>query len=103
MLARGIDVDEVSYVVNYDIPVQAEDYVHRIGRTGRAGAQGFAVTFVSPENKSELTSIEKFIKMKIPTMSVEGFNLEEAAEEEPLEQREQLHEKIRNWRKQLAS
>ena len=81
VLARGIDVDEVSYVVNYDIPVQAEDYVHRIGRTGRAGAQGFAVTFVSPENKSELTSIEKFIKMKIPTMSVEGFNLEEAAEE----------------------
>ena len=81
VLARGIDVDEVSYVVNYDIPVQAEDYVHRIGRTGRAGAQGFAVTFVSPENKLELTSIEKFIKMKIPTMSVEGFNLEEAAEE----------------------
>ena len=58
VLARGIDVDEVSYVVNYDVPVQAEDYVHRIGRTGRAGAEGFAVTFVSPENKDELAAIE---------------------------------------------
>ena len=48
VLARGIDVDEVSYVVNYDVPTQAEDYVHRIGRTGRAGAEGFAITFVSP-------------------------------------------------------
>ena len=81
VLARGIDVDEVSYVVNYDIPVQAEDYVHRIGRTGRAGAKGFAVTFVSPENKAELAAIEKFTKKKIPTMSVEGFDLEAAAEE----------------------
>lgn len=81
VLARGIDVDEVSYVVNYDIPVQAEDYVHRIGRTGRAGAKGFAVTFVSPENKAELAAIEKFTNKKIPTMSVKGFDLEAAAEE----------------------
>ncbi len=103
VLARGIDVDEVSYVVNYDIPVQAEDYVHRIGRTGRAGAQGFAVTFVSPENKSELTSIEKFIKMKIPTMSVEGFNLEEAAEEAAARATRAAARKDPNWQKQLAS
>ena len=81
MLARGIDVDEVSYVVNYDIPVQAEDYVHRIGRTGRAGARGFAVTFVSPENKAELDAIEKFTKKKIPLMEIDGFDLEAAAEE----------------------
>ena len=74
VLARGIDVDEVSYVVNYDIPVQAEDYVHRIGRTGRAGAQGFAVTFVSPENKSELTSIEKFIKKSLPLSDFPGLD-----------------------------
>lgn len=81
VLARGIDVDEVSYVVNYDVPVQAEDYVHRIGRTGRAGAEGFAITFVSPENKDELAAIEKLIKRPIPEISIDGFNLEEAAEE----------------------
>ncbi|MEC4175482.1 DEAD/DEAH box helicase [Adlercreutzia sp. R7] len=80
VLARGIDVDEVSYVVNYDVPTQAEDYVHRIGRTGRAGAEGFAVTFVSPENKDELAAIEKLIRRPIPEMEVAGFNLEEAAE-----------------------
>lgn len=81
VLARGIDVEEVSYVVNFDIPVQAEDYVHRIGRTGRAGAAGFAVTFVSPENASELAAIEKFIKKSIPKMDVAGFDLEAAAEQ----------------------
>lgn len=80
VLARGIDVDEVSYVVNYDVPVQAEDYVHRIGRTGRAGAEGFAITFVSPENKDELAAIEKLIKRPIPEIDIDGFNLEEAAE-----------------------
>lgn len=80
VLARGIDVDEVSYVVNYDVPTQAEDYVHRIGRTGRAGAEGFAVTFVCPENKDELAAITKLIKRDIPELEVEGFNLEEAAE-----------------------
>ena len=80
VLARGIDVDEVAYVVNYDVPTQAEDYVHRIGRTGRAGAEGFAVTFVSPENADELAAIQKLIKRDIPEMEVPGFNLEEAAE-----------------------
>ncbi len=78
--SSGIDVDEVSYVVNYDVPTQAEDYVHRIGRTGRAGAEGFAVTFVSPENKDELAAIEKLIRRPIPEIEVAGFNVEEAAE-----------------------
>ena len=79
VLARGIDVDEVSYVVNYDVPTQAEDYVHRIGRTGRAGAEGFAVTFVCPENKDELAAIEKLIKRPIPEIEIPGFDLEESA------------------------
>lgn len=79
VLARGIDVDEVAYVVNYDVPTQAEDYVHRIGRTGRAGAEGFAVTFACPENKDELAAIEKLIKRSIPEIEVAGFNLEESA------------------------
>ncbi|MCI9261245.1 DEAD/DEAH box helicase [uncultured Adlercreutzia sp.] len=79
VLARGIDVDEVAYVVNYDVPTQAEDYVHRIGRTGRAGAEGFAVTFACPENKDELAAIEKLIKRSIPEIEVAGFDLEESA------------------------
>ena len=79
VLARGIDVNEVSYVVNYDLPTQPEDYVHRIGRTGRAGARGFAVSFVSPENASDLKAIEKFIKRSIPQLVVEGFDEEEEA------------------------
>ena len=79
VLARGIDVDEVAYVVNYDVPTQAEDYVHRIGRTGRAGAEGFAVTFACPENKDELAAIEKLIKRPIPEIEVPGFDLEESA------------------------
>ena len=79
VLARGIDVEEVSYVVNYDLPTQPEDYVHRIGRTGRAGASGCAISFVSPETESALRDIEKFVKRSIPEMEVPGFDVEEAA------------------------
>ncbi|MDO4290355.1 MAG: DEAD/DEAH box helicase [Eggerthellaceae bacterium] len=81
VLARGIDVEEVSYVVNYDLPTQAEDYVHRIGRTGRAGKGGCAISFVSPENAADLAAIEKFIKRTIPEIEVSGFDLEAAAAE----------------------
>ncbi|WP_165051299.1 MULTISPECIES: DEAD/DEAH box helicase [unclassified Adlercreutzia] len=81
VLARGIDVEDVAYVVNYDLPTQPEDYVHRIGRTGRAGARGFAVSFASPENAAELAAIEKFTKRKIPVIEVAGFDLEAAAAE----------------------
>ncbi len=81
VLARGIDVEEVSYVVNYDIPNQPEDYVHRIGRTGRAGAAGCAISFVSPENLDDLNAIEKLVHHTIPEMTVEGFDIEEAASE----------------------
>ena len=59
--ARGIDIDGVSHVVNYDMPVEEESYVHRIGRTGRAGADGIAITICTPEERSELRAIEKLI------------------------------------------
>lgn len=78
VLARGIDVDEVDYVINFDVPDQPEDYIHRIGRTGRAGQTGFAITFVTPETEGELKAIEKLIKAKIPEMSLESFDMEEA-------------------------
>ena len=81
MLARGIDVDQVDYVINYDIPEQAEDYIHRIGRTGRAGHGGFAVTFVTPENTAELKAIEKLVKQSIPEMELSSFDMSAASAE----------------------
>lgn len=81
VLARGIDVEGVSYVVNFDIPNITEDYVHRIGRTGRAGSEGFALSFVTPETADDLAAIEKFIKKSIPAIEVEGFDVEAAATE----------------------
>ncbi len=59
--ARGIDVDGISHVVNYDFPMHSEDYVHRIGRTGRAHAVGDAISFVTPEDQGQLRSLERFI------------------------------------------
>ncbi len=84
VLARGIDVSDVDYVINYDVPEQPEDYIHRIGRTGRAGSQGFAVTFVTPETEPQLRDIEKLIKQKIPEMQLRDFDMA-AAEAEAAE------------------
>ena len=64
--ARGIDIDGVTHVVNFDLPLEPEAYVHRIGRTGRAGAQGIALSFCSPDEHSELRAIEKLIGQKVP-------------------------------------
>jgi ATP-dependent RNA helicase RhlE len=64
--ARGIDVKDIALVVNYDIPECAEDYVHRIGRTGRAGAKGRAITFASPEQHRDVRDIEKIMNAELP-------------------------------------
>src|SRR5687767_2635823 len=72
--ARGIDVDGISHVVNYDFPMHPEDYVHRIGRTGRAHAVGDAISFVTPEDHGELRSLERFIGRGIVRKKAEGFN-----------------------------
>jgi superfamily II DNA/RNA helicase len=63
--ARGLDIPEVSHVFNFDVPISPEDYVHRIGRTGRAGREGFAATIVTPEDVDALAGIEKLISEKI--------------------------------------
>src|SRR5262249_53411361 len=63
--ARGLDIEELPHVVNYDLPYVAEDYVHRIGRTGRAGASGEAVSLVSSDDKPLLSAIEKLIGRRI--------------------------------------
>jgi len=72
--ARGIDVDGISHVVNYDFPMHCEDYVHRIGRTGRAHAVGDAISFVTPEDQGELRLLERFIGRGIVRKRAEGFN-----------------------------
>ncbi|NPD30506.1 DEAD/DEAH box helicase [Eggerthellaceae bacterium zg-1084] len=78
VLARGIDVPSVSYVVNYDLPDMAEDYVHRIGRTGRAGEVGYAISFVSRESRTGLKDIERLIERELPTMPLETYQLDES-------------------------
>ena len=68
--ARGIDVDDVSHVINFELPNVPEDYVHRIGRTARAGATGTAVAFCSDEERPHLRSIEKLTKLAVPVMPI---------------------------------
>ncbi|MCL4131922.1 UNVERIFIED_CONTAM: hypothetical protein GTU68_016620 [Idotea baltica] len=71
--ARGIDIDQLPHVVNFDLPNVPEDYVHRIGRTGRAGASGEAVSLVSHDEAIMLRDIERLIKMKVPREQLDGY------------------------------
>lgn len=71
--SRGIDVQSITHVINFDLPMSAEDYVHRIGRTGRAGAKGVALSFASPKDREQLRRIEQFTGQKIPSQEIEGF------------------------------
>ncbi|MGD9871172.1 MAG: DEAD/DEAH box helicase [Thauera sp.] len=74
--ARGLDIDELPFVINFELPHTAEDYVHRIGRTGRAGHHGNAISLVSAEEKHWLAEIQKLIKFEIPQEQVPGFDPE---------------------------
>src|SRR5690554_3920426 len=71
--ARGIDIDTLPHVINFDLPQVPEDYVHRIGRTGRAGAEGEAISLVSADEASQLFSIERQLKTKLERQLIEGF------------------------------
>ncbi len=73
--ARGLDITNLPYVVNYDMPGVPEDYIHRIGRTGRAGVSGIAVSLVSPDEKPILKTIEHLLGQKIPQEEVEGYTM----------------------------
>jgi len=77
--ARGIDVDGISHVVNYDFPMHSEDYVHRIGRTGRAHAVGDAISFITREDQGPLRSLERFIGRGIVRKKADGFDYQQAA------------------------
>ena len=72
-MSRGIDVSGISHILNYDLPNDLENYVHRIGRTGRMGANGVAISFVTPDQGEVLTSIEHMINREIPTDRIEGY------------------------------
>ena len=82
--ARGIDIQQLPRVVNFDLPHVAEDYVHRIGRTGRAGETGIALSLVSADEVSQLQKIEKLIKKSIPREEVEGFEPEHRLPTKPV-------------------
>ena len=77
--ARGLDIPEVSHVFNFDVPHHADDYVHRIGRTGRAAATGDAFTIMVAEDASHVHAIERFIAQKIERVKMEGFNYQYTA------------------------
>jgi ATP-dependent RNA helicase RhlE len=96
--ARGIDIDQLPHVVNYDLPNISEDYVHRIGRTGRAGSNGVAVSLVCVDEHQMLRDIEKLIKQKIPQEVIAGFEPDPHAVAQPIALRSQQHQQSRKPR-----
>ena len=82
--ARGLDIDDMPLVVNYELPHVPEDYIHRIGRTGRAGATGEAVSLVAPEEEKYLAEIEKLLKKKVTIATADGFDVAAALRERPV-------------------
>ncbi|CAB1057086.1 DEAD-box ATP-dependent RNA helicase DeaD (= CshA) (EC [Olavius sp. associated proteobacterium Delta 1] len=89
--ARGLDIDDISHVFNYDLPQDPEIYVHRVGRTGRAGKTGIAITFLTPQERWGLRRIEGFTNQKITRMTLPS------AEDIKLHREEQLVEKVMVW------
>ncbi len=90
--ARGIDIDQLPHVVNYDLPNVPEDYVHRIGRTGRAGATGEAISLVCVDEFGLLRDIERLIKRELPREVVAGFIPDPNAKAQPIQLRSQGHQ-----------
>jgi len=100
ILARGIDVEALEHVVNFDVPATPEDYIHRVGRTGRADLTGDAYTFAAPEEAQLVRDIEKKLGKPIPKRTLEGFDYS-ASGEEPLEV--PIHERIAKIRAERAA
>ena len=97
--ARGLDIPLLPHVINFEIPNISEDYVHRIGRTGRAGASGEAISLVSADETTFLRDIEKLVGMKLPVEILEGFEPDPNASTEPIKQgqgRQQRNSRSRN-------
>ena len=94
--ARGLDIPLLPHVINFDLPNISEDYVHRIGRTGRAGASGEAISLVSADETSFLLAIEKLIGLKIPVEIVEGFEPDPNASTKPINRQQEAREFRKN-------
>jgi ATP-dependent RNA helicase RhlE len=77
--ARGLDIEELPLVINYELPDGAENYVHRIGRTGRAGSSGEAISLAAPDEREQLAAIEKLLKTRLPVVAVPEFDQQAAA------------------------
>lgn len=82
--ARGLDIDQLPYVVNFELPQVAEDYVHRIGRTGRAAATGKAISLVCVDEHGLLADIERLLKREIPRLALEGYDPDPSIKAAPL-------------------
>ena len=83
VVARGIDIKELPHVVNFDLPNNAEDYVHRIGRTGRAGMDGEAVSLMQPDDRYRLRAIERLIKRKFDVQVIDEAPEESSVDQAP--------------------
>jgi ATP-dependent RNA helicase RhlE len=79
LASRGIDIDALSHVINFDVPAVAEDYIHRVGRTGRADLTGEAFTFVAPDEEGDLRAIERAVKKTLPRVTLPDFNYRASA------------------------
>ena len=103
VVGRGIDISTISHIINYDVPQDCDDYVHRVGRTGRMGRDGIAFTFVVPGEGGILTSIEQRINKELKRDSIEGFEAapvakpvaEESSEPEPKKMLNPMHRKVK--------
>jgi ATP-dependent RNA helicase RhlE len=92
--ARGIDVEALPHVINFDVPVVAEDYIHRVGRTARAGKIGDALTFASPAERDKVNAIERAVGHRLERRQIEGFNYKAQAQgrfEVPVSERIAAH------------
>ena len=92
--ARGIDISDVEFVVNYDLPEVSENYVHRIGRTGRGNSKGIAISFCSEEEKEILEEIESFLDKKIKIMNLE--------KDDYLDTLQLTEEKLDDWKSVIS-
>jgi len=104
--ARGIDVEALGHVVNFDVPFAAEDYIHRVGRTGRAEMTGEAFTFVSPQEEAELKAIERAVGKALPRVTLPDFDYAAKPEgrlERPLAERLAEHSARRRDERQRAN
>jgi ATP-dependent RNA helicase RhlE len=98
IVARGIDVEELGHVINFDVPAEPAAYIHRVGRTGRADATGDAFTFVSPEEEGDLKAIERAVGKQLPRVTLPGFDYAKKPEgrlEIPLQERLAAHRRTR--------